>query len=490
MKCTGRTAAALAATAVVAASPSLARAQLPLLPVPQGPVDGEQYQGAPVAPRPLTAPAPPRHPAMAPNGRSNLHEDAYQTDVHRGAGPLGRDPAVVSAFYGSECASITFDSRGRIVTVCVGLAGPTLRVLDPTTLETLGSLVLPPRVPDPSGNVFTSFGGGGYFYLDDRDRAIVPTTTRHVFVVDVGDASAPRVVRDLDLSGAVREGDSILSALPDWAGRLWFVSRQGVVGWAGMASGAVHARALGEPIGNSFAVDEHNGVYVVSDRRLYRFEATRAGFRTVWRAGYANVGTTKPGQTQAGSGTTPTLIGRRFVAITDNADPMNVLVLRRDRRMRGPRRVCRVPVFAKGASATDQSLIATPSLIVVENNFGYSGPAATEQGKTSSPGLTAIRMRPGRCRTLWRSRETAPSVVPKLSVGAGLVYTYTKDARADGKDPWWFTAIDARDGRTRFKVRTGEGLGFNNNYAPVTIGPDGSAYVGVLGGIVRVADRS
>jgi hypothetical protein len=30
-------------------------------------------------------------------------------------------------------------------------------------------------------------------------------------------------------------------------------------------------------------------------------------------------------------------------------------------------------------------------------------------------------------------------------------------------------------------------LGYNNNYAPVTIGPDGSAYVGTLGGLVRIA---
>jgi hypothetical protein len=37
-------------------------------------------------------------------------------------------------------------------------------------------------------------------------------------------------------------------------------------------------------------------------------------------------------------------------------------------------------------------------------------------------------------------------------------------------------------------VLAGEGLGFNNNYAPVSLGPDGSAYVGVLGGLTRFAD--
>jgi hypothetical protein len=79
--------------------------------------------------------------------------------------------------------------------------------------------------------------------------------------------------------------------------------------------------------------------------------------------------------------------------------------------------------------------------------------------------------------------------VPKLSLAAGLVYTYTKPGRDDGQDAWYLTALDARTGRTAFKRLGGEGLGFNNNYAPITLGPDGSAYLGVLGGIVAWRDR-
>src|SRR3712207_7827623 len=55
------------------------------------------------------------------------------------------------------------------------------------------------------------------------DRAVVPTTSRHVFVIDVG--GEPRVEQDFDLTGHVASGDSIISALPDWSGRLWFASR-------------------------------------------------------------------------------------------------------------------------------------------------------------------------------------------------------------------------------------------------------------------------
>ena len=51
-------------------------------------------------------------------------------------------------------------------------------------------------------------------------------------------------------------------------------------------------------------------------------------------------------------------------------------------------------------------------------------------------------------------------------------------------------AIDFRTGRTVYKQLAGSGLGFNNNYAPVTLGPDGTAYVGVLGGLVALRDGS
>ena len=92
---------------------------------------------------------------------------------------------------------------------------------------------------------------------------------------------------------------------------------------------------------------------------MYRLDAGASGFPvTTWREVYENSGIAKPGQVGAGSGTTPTLIGRDLVAITDNADPMNVVVYRRAPSTDSSRTVCVQPVFEKGASATDNSLIA------------------------------------------------------------------------------------------------------------------------------------
>ena len=137
-----------------------------------------------------------------------------------------------------------------------------------------------------------------------------------------------------------------------------------------------------------------------------------------------------------------------------------------------------------------QSLIGAGRSMVVENNYGYSGVAATEQGATTSPGIARVDINDTGtgCRTVWTSSERAPSVVPKLSLGNGLVYTYTKPDRDDAEDAWYLTALDFRNGTTRWSRLAGVGLGFNHNSAPVPIAPDATTYVGVLGGVTMFRD--
>ena len=73
---------------------------------------------------------------------------------------------------------------------------------------------------------------------------------------------------------------------------------------------------------------------------------------------------------------------------------------------------------------------------------------------------------------------------------ARTVKTYRKDYGSDGlecdaKGNLYLTALDFRTGQTVYRRLGGTGFGYNNNYAPVSIAPDGVAYVGVLGGIVE-----
>lgn len=477
--------------------------------IPSDPRDGmvASFTGQPATPHRSRPQRIPRNRFMAANERSNIHDDAYQTDAYNRRGPLGRALTQTSTLLGEECASVTFDRRGRIVTVCVGTTGATLRMMDPRTLDTLASYQLPDRRPGTFK--FDNFSGGGYFYLDHRDRAVVSTFTNHLVVVaERGQAFAK--VRDVDLSG-VTGGSPIQSALPDWRGRIWFVTVSGVVGYV-TRGGGVRARQLpsGETIANSFAMDESGGVFIVSTHALYRFDVRRHRPSVTWRKPYDRGTRTKPGQVSQGSGTTPTLIGLASsrgggsIAITDNADPkMHVLVFRRGRHGPGRRPLCRQGVFAEGRGADENSLVAVPGGLVAENNYGYTGPAiGSARTADTTPGLVkvAVNYRRGGCHVAWNNTTARiPTVVSKMSRGSGLIYGYTHPSASEipaitpipaalAPDAWFFTAFSARTGQQVWSRYVGSGLGYNNNYAPVSIGPDRSAYVGTLGGLLRVAD--
>lgn len=501
---------ALTIVAVLALASTATASGLPAVPIPSDPRDPMvvKFTGAPATSRPLGTQSVPRHPFMAPNGASNIHTDAYQTDAHDGPGPLGRNLTVRSTLFAAECASVTFDSRGRIVTVCVSPLGATLRLLDPRTLATLALRELPFRKLGTFS--FSNFAGGGYFYLDHRDRAVLTTFTGHLQVYAQADPGF-RLVREVDLTSATGGAD-VISALPDWSGRIWFVTTTGVVGFVAHDD-SVHSVELpaGETIANSFAVDESGAVFVVSTHALYRFDVTGDEPQVTWRQPYDRGSRVKPGRVSQGSGTTPTLIGPASapgggaIAITDNADPrMNVLVFRRGAGGPGPEPPCQQPVFTDGESADENSLIAVPGGLIAENNYGYAGPLAGAPKRTpdTAPGLVRIDVDPvvGGCEVAWENTTARiPTLVSKVSLATGLVYTYTHPAAAElpltlrladllAPDAWFLTAYDARTGEQVWSRHVGSGLGFNNNYAPVTLGPDGAAYVGTLGGLVRIAD--
>jgi hypothetical protein len=380
-------------------------------------------------------------------------------------------------------------------------------MFDPRTLATLATLSLPPRQDLPS-NIFQDFTGGGYFYLDNQDRVVTSTTTRHIYVI-AETAAGFALQHDYDLSHVLTSTEKITSALPDARGRLWFVARRdGVIGTLDFRTGAIRLRRIGNgavgEIENSFATDSAGGVYIATNRRLYRFVTGPGGVpRMTWQVTYPNSFQSKPGQVDDGTGTTPTVMAGGYVNITDNADPMDVvvyrtavaptrLVRRHGRRHRVPvsRLVCRVPVFARGAGDTENSLMVAGRSMIVENNYGYLGPNSITAGALTTPGFARVDInRNGRgCHLVWtNSTERAPTVVSKLSLANGLIYTYTKDAGA--LDPWYWTALDFRTGRVVFKQLAGTGsFLYNNNYAGLALSRRGTAYLGTLGGVIAMRD--
>jgi hypothetical protein len=261
-------------------------------------------------------------------------------------------------------------------------------------------------------------------------------------------------------------------------------------------------------------MDESGGVFIVSTHALYRFDVANARPSVTWRKTYDRGSRSKPGQVSQGSGTTPTLSGSASspgggsVAITDNADPrMHVLVFRRGKSGPGRAPLCNQAVFPAGSSDDENSLISVPGGLVAENNYGYAGPGPADSSSRTAdttPGLVkvAVDYQHGGCHVAWRNTTARiPTLVSKLSRGSGLIYGYTHPTASEvpmtngapsslAPDAWFFTAFDARTGRQVWSKYTGSGLGYNNNYAPVSLGPDGTAYVGTLGGLTRIADSS
>jgi hypothetical protein len=526
-------AAAFAAAALLLAAPTAIAAPQKATPIQNtGPAPSTPpYIGSPATPHPVAGVRPAwQDPFMAHNPANSVHNDAWQTDVYtQFSGPLGSSPETLSTSIGRTCITLTFDSKGRLIGSCTNLTdGPGLYLLDPVTLDTLAFMQLP-YVPPPAGtNPATNTTGGAYFYLDHKDRVVLAASNRQILVVGVDDSGADPAFKQTasyDPTACLQPDERMPSALPDKSGRIWFVGRsKGTVGVVDTKTGKCGSTLLNEEIENSFAVAS-DGIYIVSDKSMYKFRAGKnLEPKVVWKSKYRNTGVQKPGQFNAGSGTTPTLLwpsGKRkkgtqpgYVAITDNADPMNVVVYRTPGRLarRQKRVVCTVPVFQKGASATENSLTGMGRSLYVENNYGYdlqkwndviSGPAGPlpiggDRSLVSEPGVARIDIKAdgSGCRKVWTNTEVrAPSVVPKGNSRNGLLYFYEnlKDPQVSDSDPWYWTAVDRRTGKVVWKQMAGYGGLYNNHYAGIALGRNPASgqktlYLGGVGGIMALRD--
>jgi hypothetical protein len=462
------------------------------------------FIGQTATPKPIAAAEIPQNPSMGDNPWTCLHNDSYMSDTYPVTGPIGQSPAVFSTWLGTPsdpvaiAVTIVFDKNGLLVTAPVIMnqakarAWVQLTLIDPQNLSTLAIFPLPEETI--SGPGFRP--AGSYFFIDKDDRVIIGTKDRTIWVVSHskdqwGKWSFTHKDTDTwDLTGAIPDGDSIEALQPDWSGRLWFTSKGGVVGTLDMGTGKVlhSVNHPGERIVNGHAAGEEGGVYIATTLAMYRFDFNENKIVQTWRKTYDAGTHVKEGQTDIGTGTTPTLMGEKYVTITDNGQPsMHVLVYKRvDGTL-----VCAEPVFQPGQASNENSLIATDKSIIVENNFGYKDATKdTTHGRTTKPGIARIDVENDVCHTVWTNESVSiPSVVSKMSLANGLIYTYTKPKGPGTTDPWYFTAIDFETGEVVFKQLAGYGIFYNNHYAGAYIGPDGTLYVGVLGGIVAMRDR-
>ena len=384
-------------------------------------------------------------------------------DVDQVDAPLGESPQVTTKSYGvEECREVQFDDHGRLVSVC----GSVLRLLDPESLRQLATKDLPTGC-DP---VFEVVGG----------RVLVATGDRRVLAVTTSDAegdpdltTAATVDLAEQLGDRLGEDDCVTGIAPDGAGRLWFATHDGLVGL--VAGERTRVLDLDDTVAQAITATT-DGVFVAGAAALHKVALHGAKPVVAWATAYDG----------GERGSAPVVLPTGLVAVADVRDPrLQVVVHRGD----NGDVVCRAEVFDDDAGATDGGLVAVGNGLLVQNSHGYSGPLSTGLGRTTTGGLARVDIDAGECVVAWESGLDAPSGAPAVSTTVGLAYAYTKRHSWLGVDAWYLTAVDVDTGRAVWARRAGLGLLRDNHHGAVALGPDGSLYVPVLGGFVRVRDR-
>ena len=282
----------------------------------------------------------------------------------------------------------------------------------------------------------------------------------------------------------------------------------------------VEKSGFAEQIQNSFSVGP-DGVYIVSNMALYKLhfdaETKKIELDANWKERYPqgdlvydNDRKIKPGHLNDGSGTTPTLIGDRFVAIVDNGPEyvhLNVF------RQSDGSLVSKLPLFEPGKGAVENSVVAYRDQLIVGNTYGYVDPF---KENATAGGL--MRFDYDEAADTYIKREGWPAAghidgktaTPKLSTPRGLIYVYQREEElTNGHHDWVLTAIDFRtgwrvfsikgyfnkgefdDNVTRIVERAALGKGnydrkvFNNIWGTFTFGPDNTVYLGAYRGFLR-----
>jgi hypothetical protein len=461
------------------------------------------------------------HPYLAPLGQGTMHGDGFQSDTHPASGPMGTALEVRTRQGGNwlprQCATYVYRSDGKIISMCGGLTGFRIVLIDPTTLNALAYHDLPLRpssfqalIHRDMSLMMNDSSGGAYLFLDNQDRIVLGDSRQMIqrialheeggqwrFVVEKEWDMRPHVPHDCQNydnwfpSGAC---DMITTVMPDTKGHYWWLTRFGRVGTLNPETGQVkQLRLPDEEIQNAVAMDSR-AVYVLSDHAQYAFAADQDGMpQQLWRHTYDRGDERKVGTINQGSGTTPTLLGERYITFADNANPrINIVVLRRgDLKPGEPREICRVPVFTAGNSATDNSMIGWGQSILLENNSGYKSAHTQKDWDAITGGVVRVDIRADEsgCDTVWTSPLKAPSSVAKLSASNGIAYYYSFDQGPQGTQDWSVVGLDFRTGKQVIKIPTGRGKVFDNNWASMSIGPDGSLYVGTTRGLVQVRSQ-
>jgi hypothetical protein len=466
-------------------------------------------------------PLPPRNPYTAANGAATMHSDSESSGASPYPGPGTGTQVVTANELGAACPTVLQGSDGMPVALCTSILGrnPVVYLLEPTTGTTLASLSL------PAGNLFA----GVYAYMDQENRVVLFnaegdllrighhfTDGHWILSIDSSiPAGAAIDARCAPASASAPVCGGVVGIAPDWDGRVWFATADGVAGYVEPETGAVKTIALGsgEQVANSISTAPE-GTAIATTHALYFLTAGRKGAKIVWRYAYERGPARKPGQLSHGTGSTPVFFGpedgTRYLTIIDNDSPAEHLLVfdtwahsahpRATKIAKEPQLVCDLPVLTPGPSGSENAPVGSGHSVFVASTYGYPYPSYPEGTEPSEPasapftgGVERIDLNPdgSGCTPRWQN-EVRSAAVPRLDVANGILYTVqdTDPLEPDGtgySDVYSEDAIDAATGQVLHQTVLGVGYLFNTLQLSPTIVPGEVMYQGTISGILRIA---
>lgn len=336
---------------------------------------------------------------------------------------------------------------------------------------------------------------------------------------------------DLEATG-VLEGIQLLNSAFDASGNLWFTTGlvRGVLGTTPQKStiagyitpdGAVHSISIPNQMPENGIAINNNTIYLITGPTYADDHENAPGFlmalapctdsdsgvSVLWNATYDAGSSIKSGNFARGSGTTPTLLGDSFVAVTDNADEqLHLLIYAQNASGNDVEPICSVPVFAPGRGANDNGPIAhfdgKDWHVAVQSMYGQPGYTPPNVPDVDGPYNNLSAMEPGitkvivngdgsGCHLNWTA-DVRMTTLPVLSTSTGLLYGHVQDydLALKGEYVWYVTALDWATGGTVWSAQAGTGGHFNDGYKNVVLGDNGRMYQIVRGGVVVAKDGS
>ncbi|MDQ3287304.1 MAG: hypothetical protein M3Q42_03405 [Pseudomonadota bacterium] len=447
---------------------------------------------------------PPKSGAMRPHPRlaplPAIHLDHYNSAVSDYPTPTATDELTLKTVRNRRagriglCLNFMVDPNGNLLGFCGdpgidwGLTGVAfqLSILDSTSYQPIDAMDVSTGVKLGDNSCEAEEDDGaplnlGYFVMDDLGRVIFADDSNVINFVKVAGTGAAVLQRvaTIDMTSKPLPGmhaglrlnardHQIAQVMPDYTDGYWFTgtgnSREAA--FVGHISGARtidyfhqfdQGHGSNEKIQNGIAMDA-SGIYVLSDHALYKFEMVAGRGRVAFSHDYRRASTCKPEAgtiAHFGSGSTPTLLGDDLVAFTDNADGrVNVIVLNRHRSpTNGRRQVCSVPVFSRGRSANENTLVGYRNSLIVQNWWG-APTRINAHTDGMAPGVWRIDVALDRnsCRVVWRNNDISSTATAKLSTRTGLIYLPVENYGAEQLQLAMIDFETGREARSRFDL--------------------------------------